>query len=161
MRWIVLFVALPMLELSLLIEIGGWIGTPATLGLIVATGVVGAALARQQGLRVLGEVQREVAIGRLPAGSLLDGLLILVAAALLVTPGVLTDAFGFLCLTPGFRRMVKREMVRRLERAVAENRVQVTFVDTSDPLGGHPDLGDEAIDVTERGEDSRQRPTLH
>ncbi|MGH0036280.1 MAG: FxsA family protein [Myxococcota bacterium] len=166
MRWIALFVGLPIVELSLLIEIGGWIGTPATLGLIVLTGVVGASLARRQGLRVLGEVQRDVAEGRLPAGSLVDGLLILVAAAVLLTPGVLTDVFGFLCLTPGFRDLLKRAIVRRLERAVAENRVHVTFVGATEARTRATNLPETEIDVTGRGEHVRRDPsepgpTLH
>ena len=56
----------------------------------------------------------------MPADSLLDGLMILIASALLVTPGVLTDAFGFLCLIPAFRTLVKGELVRRLRRAEVE-----------------------------------------
>jgi UPF0716 protein FxsA len=161
MFWIALFVGLPIVELSLLIEIGGRIGTPATLGLIVATGVVGAALARHQGLRVLADVQSDVAEGRVPTGALIDGLLILVAAVVLITPGVVTDVFGFLCLTPGFRGLVKREIVRRLERAVEENRVHVTFVSTHETGVGRERFGREEIDVTERSSETRDRPTLH
>jgi UPF0716 protein FxsA len=109
-------------------------------------------MARHQGLRVLAEVQRELAAGRPPAGSMLDGLLILLAAAVLVTPGVITDAFGFLCLTPGFRSLLKRELLRRLERAVAEQRVHLHVYD------GHPRPGTDRgpiIDVTPDRDDER------
>jgi UPF0716 protein FxsA len=112
-------------ELGLLIEIGRRIGTGATLALIVATGVVGASLARHQGLGVLRVLQRETASGRLPAGSLVDGVILLVAGALLVTPGVLTDVFGFLCLVPALRELGKRALLRRLERAAREARIEV------------------------------------
>ena len=125
-RLLLLFIVLPAVELALLIEIGRRIGTLETLGLIVVTGAVGAAMARSQGLRALSRVREEISAGSMPASSLLDGVLILVAAALLVTPGVLTDAFGFLCLVPGFRTLVKREVVRRIERAIEEGRVQVS-----------------------------------
>lgn len=124
-RLLLLFIALPALELVLLIEIGRRIGTLETLAVIVVTGIVGAAMARSQGLRVLSRVREQLAAGEMPADSLLDGLLILIASALLVTPGVLTDAFGFLCLAPGFRSLLKREVVRRFERAVAHGRVEV------------------------------------
>jgi UPF0716 protein FxsA len=134
-RLLLLFVVLPALELALLIEIGGRIGTPATLALIAVTGVVGAALARRQGLSVLRRLQEETAAGRLPTGPLVDGVLILVAAALLVTPGVLTDAFGFLCLVPAFRGFVKREVRRRLEGAVREGRVHLYTEGAHDPWG--------------------------
>ncbi len=128
MGWLLLlFVALPAVELALLIEIGSRIGTLETIGLIVVTGVVGASLARSQGLRVLRRVQGEIAAGEMPADSLIDAVMILIAAALLVTPGVLTDAFGLLCLVPGFRALVKRELVQRIERAVEEGRVHVVM----------------------------------
>ncbi len=125
-RLLLLFIVLPTVELALLIELGRRIGTLETLGLIVVTGAVGAAMARSQGLRVLSRVREEISAGAMPASSLLDGVLILLAAALLVTPGILTDAFGFLCLVPGFRTLVKREAVRRIERAIDEGRVQVS-----------------------------------
>ena len=122
---LLLFVVIPAVELALLIEIGSRIGTAATLGIIAATGVLGAALARQQGLGVLRRLQVETNAGRLPADPLIDGAFLLVAGALLVTPGVLTDVVGFLCLVPGFRNVVKREVRKRLERAVLEGRVEI------------------------------------
>jgi UPF0716 protein FxsA len=119
-KLLLLFIVVPIVELILLIQLGGLIGTLATIGLIVVTGALGASLARWQGLSVLRQIQSEVAGGRLPAGSLVDGVIILMAAALLVTPGLLTDVFGFLCLVPGFRGVVKRMLRKRLERAVTD-----------------------------------------
>ena len=124
-RLLLLFIVVPAIELGLLIEVGSRIGTLATLGLIVATGIAGAALARRQGLGVIREMQAEVAEGRLPADSLVDGVFILVAAALLVTPGILTDAFGLLCLVPAFRGVAKGLLWRRLEHAVREQRIRM------------------------------------
>ena len=100
--------------------------TLETIGLIVVTGVVGAAMARSQGLRVLSRLREEMSAGQMPADSLLDGVMILVASALLVTPGVLTDAFGFLCLVPGFRDLLKRIIVRRIRSAIEDGRVQAS-----------------------------------
>jgi UPF0716 protein FxsA len=135
MGWLLLlFIALPAAELALLIEIGRRIGTLETLALIVVTGVVGASMARSQGLRVVAQIREQTTAGEMPAESLLDGLIILIASALLVTPGVLTDVFGFLCLVPAFRGVVKRNLVRRLERAVKENRVRVV-------VHGHTQMG--------------------
>jgi len=148
-RLLLLFVLLPALELGLLIAVGRRIGTVETVGLIVATGVVGASLARSQGLQVLARVQGELGAGRLPAESLVDGLLILVAAALLVTPGVLTDAFGLLCLVPTFRRVVKRWLRRRFEQAVAEGRVQMEVHRSA--MGTHGPI----IDITPERHDDR------
>ncbi len=120
-RLLLLFVSVPVIELVLLIEIGQRVGTLATIGLIIGTGVVGASLARHQGLATLGRVRADLDKGRLPTESLVDGVLILVAAAVLLTPGVLTDVFGLLCLIPAWRRLLKR----RFERAVRAGSVNV------------------------------------
>jgi UPF0716 protein FxsA len=124
-RLLILFIAVPAIELALLIEIGSRIGTGATLGLILVTGALGAALARHQGLKVIRQVQSELASGALPASSLVDGLIIVIASALLVTPGVLTDVFGFLCLSPGFRGIIKAQLQRAFERGVERQQIHV------------------------------------
>ena len=134
-RLLFLFIAVPAVELILLIEIGQRIGTLATLGLIVGTGIVGASLARQQGISTFARLQKDLADGRLPAEPIVDGVLILVAGAVLITPGVLTDLVGFLCLVPACRRLIKRSLKRRFERAMREGTAGVTvaFNGTGDP----------------------------
>ena len=124
-KLLLLFVVLPAVELALLIEVGRHLGTLATIGLIVLTGAVGANLARAQGLRVLQQIQTETQAGRMPAEPMIDGAIIVVAGALLVTPGVLTDVFGFACLVPGTRRILKGMARRAFEQAVADGRVQM------------------------------------
>ncbi len=119
-RLLILFIVVPVVELALLIEIGQRVGTLATIALIMGTGIVGASLARQQGMSTFNRLQRDLNAGRLPADAIVDGVMILVAAAVLITPGVLTDLFGFLCLVPACRRPVKRYLKRRFERAVRE-----------------------------------------
>jgi UPF0716 protein FxsA len=128
-RLLLLFILVPAVELALLIELGSHIGTLNTIGLIVVTGIAGAALTRRQGLQVVRRVQRDLGEGRLPTSSLVDGIIILIAGALLITPGILTDAFGLLCLVPGFRALAKRSLVRRLERAVSESQVHISVHD--------------------------------
>ena len=127
LRLLLLFTLVPAIELGLLIEVGRRIGTLPTLALILFTGVVGAALARYQGIAVLRRMQAELAEGRLPAVSLLDGVIILIAAALLVTPGILTDAVGFALLVPLTRAGIRRLMRRWLERALREGRANVVI----------------------------------
>jgi UPF0716 protein FxsA len=122
-RLLLLFIAVPAVELALLIELGRQIGTLGTLAIIVVTGAVGAALARQQGLRVLRDLQSEMGAGSLPADALIDGAIILLAGALLITPGILTDVFGFLCLVPATRALGRRALRRRFERAIREGKV--------------------------------------
>ena len=114
-RLLLLFIAVPAVELILLIEIGQRIGTLATIWLIIVTGIVGASLARRQGISTLARLRRDLDGGRLPAEAIVDGVLILVAGAVLITPGVLTDLFGFLLLVPACRGLVKRSLKRRFE----------------------------------------------
>jgi UPF0716 protein FxsA len=135
---LLLFILVPAIELALLLEVGSHLGTLPTLGLIAVTGVVGASLARRQGLAVLGRAQDQMARGDLPAGSLADGVMILVAGALLITPGILTDAFGFLLLVPVFREAVKTVAMNRLRKAIDENRVHVDVAGTGFPSEAGP-----------------------
>ena len=106
-----------MVELALLIAIGQRIGLTATLGLILVTGGLGAYLARRQGLGVLRKFRYRRAHA-IAVGDILDGLLILVAGALLITPGVITDLLAFVCLAPAGRQRVKRWLERRFQAAV-------------------------------------------
>lgn len=117
-RLLLLFTAVPLLELALLLWIGRHLGVAATILLVLGTGVLGAWLARSEGLRALYRVREEMAGGRLPAEALLDGLLILVAGAVLLTPGLLTDLAGFALLLPAGRRVVRRALAERLRRAL-------------------------------------------
>ena len=126
LKILALFLLLPLIELALLIEIGSHIGTLATVTLILATGALGAFLARSQGLEVLRRLRVETAAGRLPAAPLVDGVIILLAGAVLLTPGVLTDILGFLCLVPAFREFLKSLLWRKLRHWVEQNRVQVS-----------------------------------
>ena len=126
-RILALFILLPIVELAILIELGRHVGTAATLAIIVATGALGAYLARSQGLAVLRQMRAEMAAGRLPTESLVDGVIILLAGAVLLTPGILTDLIGFMCLVPAFRRGVKSMLWRRLRGVVQPDDVRVTL----------------------------------
>lgn len=117
-KLLLLFIVVPVIDLILLISIGQWMGTLPTIGLIILTGVLGAYLVRLQGMQVLNQMRGEFRTGRLPAGALVDGAMILAAGALLMTPGILTDMLGLLCLIPTTRRVIKGYTWTRLERAV-------------------------------------------
>ena len=126
-RLILLFTLLPLAELSLLLRIGEWLGAGPTLGLVIGTGVVGAWLARREGLRTWERVRGELAEGRMPGEELLHALLVLIAGVVLVTPGVLTDAAGLLLLV----RPVRVAVVKRARKRLAE-RVQFQSIDFGD-----------------------------
>ena len=123
-KLLLIFILVPLVELFLLIEIGRLIGTLSTLTIIVCTGILGAFLARHQGIGVLHQIRTEIANGRLPAAQLADGVIILLAGAVLITPGVLTDALGFLCLIPASRKIIKKMLWRWLENAVHDGRIR-------------------------------------
>ncbi|MEM7343462.1 MAG: FxsA family protein [Chloroflexota bacterium] len=125
-RLLLLFIIIPIIELTLLIQLGQWIGTLPTIGIIFVTGVLGAFLARRQGLQVLARIRGDFGSGRIPADSLSDGAMILVASAVLLTPGVLTDIFGFLCLIPTTRRVIKQAIWRWVEKAMKDGRIVAT-----------------------------------
>jgi UPF0716 protein FxsA len=127
-RLLAAFILLPLIELALLIQIGRWIGVAWTLALVVATGFLGAALARRHGLRAWIAIRDELRAGRVPGSALADGLLILIGGIVLLTPGLLTDLFGFAMLVPGTRNAFKRALRRRFEQAVQRGEANVTVL---------------------------------
>jgi len=103
-RLLFLFIFIPVAELYLLIMVGARIGFLPTIGLIVFTGILGASLARQQGLSTLAKIQSELKNGRPPTDKLIEGAMIVVGGIVLITPGILTDLFGFALMVPKFRK---------------------------------------------------------
>ncbi len=126
-KLLLLFILVPALELILLIQIGQLIGTLPTIGLIIFTGVLGAFLAQRQGVQVLTRMRAELRAGRLPADSIFDGVIVLIAGAFLMTPGILTDALGFLCLIPTARRVMKNLIWARAKEAIRSGRLFSTL----------------------------------
>ena len=102
------FLLVPLLEIYLLIEIGSVIGAAWTVAGVVGTAVVGAALVRRQGIAALARFRSATEAGELPAITIIEGLALLVAGALLLTPGFFTDAIGFVLLTPPLRQILIR-----------------------------------------------------
>jgi len=103
---LLLFLGVPLLEIYVMIKVGGEIGALPTVLLVVLTAVFGAALARFQGLATLQRLQATLARGETPAIEMFEGVLLFLGAMLLLTPGFITDALGFICLIPVTRRML-------------------------------------------------------
>ena len=141
MGWLaLLFIVVPVIELALLIELGGILGLLPTVALIIFTGVVGAGLAKQQGLNVLMRFQEATRAGKLPGDAIVDGAIILFSGALLLTPGILTDFVGFIGLIPPARAALKRAIRASLKRAVERGDVRMnTFVVGTPPPGFRPE----------------------
>ncbi|MEM6792741.1 MAG: FxsA family protein [Acidobacteriota bacterium] len=114
-RLLLLFTLIPLVELYVLLALGRLVGLPWTLALVFATGILGAALARSQGVSTWRRLQEKIAAGQSPAESLIDGLLILVAGAVLLTPGLLTDIAGFALLVPITRRLVRKAVHKAVQ----------------------------------------------
>lgn len=102
--FVALFVLIPIAEISLLISVGGAIGGFNTIAFVIFTAVLGAYLVRQQGFATLAKLQQESSAGRLPAMQIAEGAALLVAGAVLLTPGFITDLIGFSLLVPQIRR---------------------------------------------------------
>ena len=102
------FILIPVVEIMVFIEIGGWIGLWPTIAIVILTAVAGTALLRRQGLAVLMRFREATARGELPVMEIFVGLCLLVAGALLLTPGFVTDILGFCLFVPQFRNLVAR-----------------------------------------------------
>jgi UPF0716 protein FxsA len=109
----VLFLVVPIVEIYLLLEVGGLIGAFPTISLVVLTAVIGAGLLRQQGLSTLARLQQNMGQGKIPAQEMIEGVLLAVGGALLMTPGFVTDTMGFLCLLPFSRKFIAKNIMKR------------------------------------------------
>ncbi|MSU90681.1 FxsA family protein [Rhodobacteraceae bacterium 2CG4] len=134
------FVAVPIVEIALFIQVGGWIGLWPTLAVVVLTAIAGTALMRAQGLATLAELQRRMNAGENPTATLAHGAMILFAGALLLTPGFFTDTVGFLLLLPPVRASIIRSAAANISGKVAVFR---TGGGPAGPgPGAHPGAGD-------------------
>ncbi len=146
-----LFLAVPIAEMYVLIQVGSQIGALATIGLVVLTAVVGAALMRSQGMATMNNIQMSMAQGKMPAMELAEGAAILFAGALLLTPGFITDTLGFLCLTP----IVRQGLIRK----VIASRMRVAGASFSSRGFGAGPAGPNPSDGFYRGPTTGSRPT--
>ncbi len=110
---LLLFFTVPLVEIYVLLEVGGMIGVLPTIVLVVLTAVMGAGLIRAQGIATLGRVQQQLERGELPAVGIIEAALLLVAGALMLTPGFVTDTIGFLILVPPLRRWAIQSFLAR------------------------------------------------
>ena len=131
-RLLALFIIVPLIELALFIRIGEVIGLPMTIASIILTAMLGASLTRVQGLKTLQRFQEAIAAGRLPHEEVMDGIMILVAATVLLTPGFFTDGFGFLLLVPPVRALIRNQLAK-----VVAGRIEVV----ESQMGGRPEPG--------------------
>lgn len=128
-KLLILFIVVPLIEIALLIKIGKMIGLWPTLFIVIATGFMGAALARFQGFLVMKKIKNELSLGNMPADELIDGLLILIGGIVLLTPGLITDAIGFLMLIPWSRKIFKTWLVNKFRESIQNANARITYID--------------------------------
>lgn len=122
---LVLFIGLPILEFALLIKLHGMVGFVPTVLLVFFTGIAGAWLVRRQGVNILFKIRQEMALGNLPAPQMMDGVMILLAGAFLVTPGLLTDTAGFALLIPFIRQQIRFWLRKKLEDGMRNGYIHI------------------------------------
>ena len=106
-----IFIIVPLLEMVILIKVGNIIGAIPTVLLVVLTATLGIWLLKLEGLTTFASIQQKLTAGQIPETELLEGIMLLVGGALLLTPGFVTDAFGFICLLPGLRKPIARWII--------------------------------------------------
>jgi UPF0716 protein FxsA len=126
MRYLaLLIIVIPAIDIGVLLLSGKTIGVLPTIAFIILTGVLGAYLAKREGLQTIRKAQEQLAYGQLPGESVLDGICILVGATLLLTPGFITDLFGFLLLFPPSRKPFKFLMINSLRKRIEKGNIKI------------------------------------
>src|SRR5918996_2857812 len=144
---VIAFILVPLAELAVLIPVGDWIGLVPTLVLLLVVSVAGAWLAKREGLSAWRRFQLALAEGRMPTVEVADGAMILLAGALLLTPGFLSDVVGILLLLPPTRAMARRLVPRLAARRVRRRRVVIVDgtarpADSTRVTWGRAEVGD-------------------
>lgn len=130
---LVFFILLPIIEITLLIDIGSTIGAGATILLIITTAVVGVGLVRHQGFSILQDAQSQINAGQPPAKALAHGIFVLLAGLMLIIPGFLTDGIGFLLLLPPVRSLLLEFVIGSIVTNLTPNMFSARFYASASP----------------------------
>jgi len=125
LKLFLVFTLVPFLEIYLLIKIGYYVGAFNTVIVVIVTGLLGASLARHEGIRTMMRVRESVNRGEVPAEEMLDAVLIFIAGIVLLTPGFITDLAGIAILIPTTRTWLKRWLRRKFDQWISENRADI------------------------------------
>jgi len=180
---LIAFVVMPLIEIAVLIQVGSWLGLWPTLGLIVLTAIIGTWMLRQQGFAVMARAQQQLAEGSIPFGEVFEGFCLVIAGALLLTPGFVTDLIGGSLLLPPVRAWLYRTFGGRLREAamsgvhppgsephpdrqgetkgrgpVLDGDFEAVDPKAGDPKAGDPKAGTDNDPASETHPDSGSRP---
>ncbi len=150
-----LFIIIPIIEITLLINVGQAIGAWYTVGLVLLSAFIGVNMLRYQGLSTLARAQQRINAGEVPAGEMVEGIVLAVGGALLVTPGFVTDVIGFCCLIPVTRQMVVKMLIKRFS-VIATAHTRSSFQDPNFHPGQRPGPRPEGKGETLDGEFRRE-----
>ena len=153
MAWLIFLalISVPIAEIAVFIELGGLIGLWPTLGLIIVTALFGTIVLRHQGMQTLRKAQESLERNEVPVAAAMDGVMLLIAGAVLLTPGFLTDAAGALLLCPPIRAVLRKWITDRFA-----SRENWTYVDSPNHGAESTIIEGEFIDLSK--EDSRPSP---
>lgn len=143
--------ALPLAEIAGFVIVGKWVGVLGTLGLIILSGLVGAALLRVQGLGVLRQVQKDSQLGRVPGETIGHGAMMVVGAILLIVPGFLSDIIGLLLFIPVFRRWIWKRMAQRIV-------VRTSYSESYGSAGSQPSQATREQVIDLEGDEYERKP---
>ena len=137
---LLLFIGVPIIELALLIELGRNIGFWWTIAIVILTAIVGTAVLQRQGLQTFARINQELNSGKPPIMPVVEGMFLLIAGTFLLTPGILTDSFGFLLLIPPIRHFIAKWCLRRFVSSASVH-VHMSGMGKQEPPQNNPNPG--------------------
>ena len=120
-KLLIVFATVPLIELALLIKVGGFVGIIPTIIIVATTGIIGVTLAKSQGYQVITKIKNNIELGKLPADDLIGGVLILMGGAMLLTPGIITDITGFSLILPITRKYYVKITKNKIKKYIENN----------------------------------------
>ena len=124
---LLIFIMIPIIEIAVLLKLDNAIGLGQTIFLIFVTGIIGAWLVRQQGISIIFQIRKELTNGKIPAKQMIDGVMVLIAGAVLITPGLITDIVGFLLLIPYTRNFIRKWIRFKFEKYINSTHIITRF----------------------------------
>ena len=124
---LLIFITIPIIEIAVLLKLDNAIGLGQTIFLIFVTGIIGAWLVRQQGISIIFQIRKELTNGKIPAKQMIDGVMVLIAGAVLITPGLITDIAGFLLLIPYTRNFIRKWIRFKFEKYINSTHIITRF----------------------------------
>ena len=155
-RLFLIFTSVSLLEIFVLVKVGGFLGAWPTILLVILTAMVGSILVRSQGVQLINELQQRLSVGEMPGVQLIEGIMLLITGVLLVTPGFVTDITGLLLLQPTLRKKIAHFFLTNTKfQSNVFMSGQKGFSQKGGPFGGHANDGDIIEGEFERKDDKR------